>query len=228
MLRYRELRGFPCDMLFPPSQKRNLCTYQKTPTYFETWTRAYSYWNEEFIIPRSDLCIFDCSSSSSHDASGIPSSISRLVLQSLQIFIYILACYASWWFHGAIADCHQLTKGVEPTKNASFSQAVQYLLDFTVPRRAYVNTRHWNFELSVWESLRSSNIIVQWVSAVGYKCTKKLVMTSWSWSWRCVPCGQKHLADKGFDDRSSRRVMWLLDIGPRIYPHSYEFRTKEP
>lgn len=80
--------------------------------------------------------------------------------------------------------------------------------------------------LSFWESLSSSNIFVQWVSAVGYKCTKKLVMTSWS--SRCVPCGQKHLADKGFDDRSSRRVMWLLDIGPRIYPHSYEFRTKEP
>ena len=83
----RKLCGFPCDMLFAPSHKRNLCTYRKMPTYFETWTRAYSYWNEEFIIPRSDLCIFDCSSSSSHDASGIPHSISRLIL--LHIFLSV-------------------------------------------------------------------------------------------------------------------------------------------
>ena len=142
--------------------------------------------------------------------------------RTLAVSVNLLRLLVVPWRHCWLSST---LKVVDPNKNASFSQAFQYLLDVTVLRRAYVNTRHWNFELSVWESLRSSNIFVQWVSAVGYKCTKKLVMTSWS--WRCVPCGQKHLADKGFDDRSSRRVMWLLDIGPRIYPHSYDFRTKE-
>jgi len=141
---------------------------------------------------------------------------------SFYIYFCLLRFLVVPWRHCWLSST---LKGVDPTENAPFSQVVQYLLDVTVLRRAYVNTRHWNFELSVWESSGSSNICVQWVSAVGYKCTKKLVMTSWS--SRCVPCGQKHLADKGFDDRSSRRVMWLLDIGPRIYPHSYEFRTKE-